>query len=256
MFRYKRHVFMLHYHATIAIFAYKNDKRPTMINEQLESLYQSFLPSLSVMYQDLDDKDITDYAGPLLLHCWGDRYLASRHRLMIFGQETDGWYAEYMRTEDDVKAFMKHYEEFRLGENYRSLFWQYAHEINRMINGEDYMNFIWNNVNKFGIDGIGRPHPDVLSEEVQHYNIIPREIEILSPDVCIFLSGPRYDWDLKRKMPDVKFEAFEDYPVNEAARLISSCLPENSFRTYHPGYGNRYSEWYMELLGKFARTIQ
>lgn len=219
-----------------------------MINERLESLYCNSLSGLSELYKDLDAKGIVDYVGPLLIHCWEDEYNKSKHRLMIVGQETDGWYSEYMRTEDDVKTYMGKYKDFKLGEDYNSLFWQYAHEINQMINDYDNLNFIWNNVNKFGIDGKGKPHPDVLQNEVMHYNILSKEIAILCPDVCIFLSGPNYDADLKEKFPDIRLEPVDGYSINEAAWLISSFLPRNSFRTYHPGYGNRCQEWYMELL--------
>jgi hypothetical protein len=219
-----------------------------MLNEQLFSLYQASLPNLSKMYRDLDNKNITDYVGPLLLHCWEEKYLKSRHQLMIFGQETNGWLDEYIRTQNDIKKAIEHYQNFKLGESYNSLFWQYAHEINLMINGEDNLNFIWNNVNKFGLDGKGRPHPDVLTKEMEQFNIISMETNILKPDVCIFLSGPDYDSDLRRKFPDLQIEPFEDYPIHEAAMLRSSCLPVKSFRTYHPGYGNRYCEWYWNLL--------
>ena len=226
-----------------------------MLNEQLFSLYQSFLPNLSKMYQYLGDNGIKDYAGPLLLHCWEEEYLKSKHKLMIFGQETNGWFKTPIRTTNDIKENIELYRDFKLGEYYNSLFWLYAHEINLMINGEDNLNFIWNNVNKFSKKGIGRPHPDVLKNEIEQFNVIPKEIEILKPDVCIFVSGPDYDSDLQRKFPDLRIEPFEDYPINEAATLVSSCLPAKSFRTYHPGYGNRHSDWYRELLGKINSKI-
>lgn len=224
-----------------------------MINDELISLYTSSLPGLAELYTDLDSKEILDYVGPLFLYCWEDEYLSARHRLMIIGQETNGWESYYVRTEEDVRNYIQTYKEFELGKHYRSLFWRYAHLVNEMINGKDGKNFVWNNVNKFGIDGSGKPDQEVLDNENLHYNLLAREIEILKPDICIFLSGPDYDVDLKMKFDDLKIEQFQDYPLNEAARLRSRFLPEQSFRTYHPGYGNRYSEWYTDLLGKICK---
>lgn len=230
----------------------RNIKITTMLNDRLLSLYTSSLPGLSALYSDLDRKEIFDYVGPFLLYCWEEEYLSARHRLMIIGQETYGWDADYVRSVDDVKRFMQSYKDFELGKNYNSLFWRYAHLINEMINGEDGKNFVWNNVNKFGIDGAGRPDQAVLDNENLHFNLLAREIGILKPDVCIFLSGPTYDADLKEKLGDLRLEPFQDYPLNEAARLRSRFLPDHSFRTYHPGYGNHYSEWYIDLLRKIS----
>ena len=41
---------------------------------------------------DLDAKCVEDYAGPLLPYCWEELYLRSQHRLVMIGQETNGWY--------------------------------------------------------------------------------------------------------------------------------------------------------------------
>lgn len=226
-----------------------------LINSALRTLYTSALQDLSQMYASLDSEGVTDYVGPLLIHCWEDRYLASRHRLMIFGQETYGWYEDYMRTSKDVDECLKQYEDFRLGENYSSLFWQYAHYLNKKINGIDELNFIWSNVNKFGVDGAGKPDQRVLDNENAHFNLMAKEIEILKPDICIFFSGPNYDGDIKAKLNDLEVLQFGDYPIKEAACLKSSHLPAHSYRTYHPGYGNRYKDWYLDLLDKIVLDV-
>jgi len=231
-----------------------------MLNEQLRELYVSNIPELKQMYASLESNKVTNFVGPLLLSCWEDKYLNSKHRLMIFGQETNGWEKEcwddnLIQSTNDVDKYMNLYQNFKLGEQYNTLFWQYAHEINKMINGVDDLNFIWNNVNKFGIDGTGRPHPDVTSNEVLHFNVVAKEIQILKPDVCIFISGHTYDEDLKSKIDDLSIEQFMDFPINEVARYVSKDLPINSFRTYHPGYGNRYQDWYYDVLSKIVKVV-
>ena len=145
-----------------------------MINEELKRLYTSYLPELKKMYQDLDseakrDKSINNYAGPLLLSCWEEKYLTAKYKLLIFGQETNGWHSEYLYSDSDIDGSIDCYINFRLGANYGRVFWSYAHYINQMINGNDDLNFVWNNINKFGKNGRGRPNSLVLKNEIEHF---------------------------------------------------------------------------------------
>ena len=91
---------------------------------------------------------------------------------------------------------------------------------------------------------------------MKHFNVLSQELKILNPDICIFLSGPYYDADLQIKLPDLKIESFCDYSKNEVAKLISKSLPNNSFRTYHPGYGSRYVDWYCEVIENIVNEIK
>ena len=105
------------------------------------------------------------------------------------------------------------------------------------------------NVNKFGSDsGVGKPEQAVLDDEVKYYNLLVEELAILKPDVCLFLTGPNYDQDIARKLPDVEFHSLGEFGEREAVRLSSRYLPRHSYRTYHPGYGNRISETYQRIL--------
>ena len=104
-----------------------------MINEQLFHLYASRIQGINALYADLDAKDIKDYAGPLLPYCWEQKYLESKYRLVIFGQETNGWYSDYMNSEEDIWMNVGMYKDFRLGADYNSLFWQYARMVNSSI---------------------------------------------------------------------------------------------------------------------------
>lgn len=137
------------------------------------------------------------------------------------------------------------------------MFFQYAHKLNSLINKETIRpNFVWTNINKFGReDKSGKPKYDVLQREISYFNLFEKEIEILNPDVCIFFTGSKYDSDIKRKLTDVVFEEFAGYPLNELAILKSSHLPQKSFRLYHPGYGNRYYEWYNQMINKIIEYI-
>lgn len=108
---------------------------------------------------------------------------------------------------------------------------------------------MWNNINKFGKDsGKGKPDHAVLDDELCFYNIIREEIKIINPDVCLFLTGPNYDGYIKRKFTAVQFCRLSSFDSRQVAKIESVDLPINTYRTYHPGYGNRISELYDKIL--------
>lgn len=227
-----------------------------MINEKLFKLYKSKLPSLQKFYSELDDKEIYDYAGPQLLYCWEKNYLSSFRKTLIIGQETNSWYNDYIRSDEDIRTFIDKYKSFELDIGYKKLFMQYAHRINYLINNKDYLNFVYLNINKFGKeDEAGKPVQEVLDAENRFFNIFTDELQILKPDVCIFMTGPNYDKDIRNKLDNVEFSIFEGYPLNEVSKVKSKYLPIKSYRLYHPGYGNRYKEWYNELINKIVSDI-
>ena len=169
-----------------------------MINEQLFSLYHSHLVGINAFYDELDAQDVKAYVGPLLPYCWEDQYLKSKYKLVVIGQETNGWYDDYMRSDENIREAMERVKGFEMGREYKSLFWDYAHQFNYDLNGFDDLNFIWMNINKFGRVSAGRPDQRVLDKEVEHYNILAEELAILKPDVCLFFTGPYYDNDIQR----------------------------------------------------------
>ena len=79
-------------------------------------------------------------------------------------------------------------------------------------------------------------------------NQLSEELAILRPEVCLFLTGPNYDDDIRHKLCDVQFEEFKDFDIRKVAKLKSSFLPSKSYRTYHPGYGNRKKSIYELIL--------
>lgn len=228
-----------------------------MLNELLKDLYRKNLGNLKEMYSVLDDQKIFDYVGPLLIYCWEEHYLSSKYKLMVIGQETNGWYSDYLINSEALCEVLALYKEFRLGDLERnSPFWRYAHEFNKRVNGVDDLNFIWCNINKFGVDSRGRTNPIVTDSENYYFNLLSEELAILRPDVCLFLTGPNYDNDIRHKLCDVQFEEFKDFSIRKVAKLKSSFLPSKSYRTYHPGYGNRKKFKYEPILSTIIDDIE
>lgn len=222
----------------------------------MNNLYRKNLGNLKDMYSVLDDQQIFDYVGPLLIYCWEELYLSSTYKLMVIGQETNGWYSDYVFNSDVLNEVLTQYKDFRLGEFERnSPFWRYAHEFNKRINGVDDLNFIWCNINKFGVDGCGRVDSIVTDSENNYFNLLSEELAILRPDVCLFLTGPNYDNDIRDKLCDVQFEKFKDFGIRKVAKLKSSFLPNKSYRIYHPGYGNRHTPEYESIMSAIIDDI-
>lgn len=226
------------------------------LNKRLEQLYRSKVDDLQAMYAELRELVLDDCSWPLLLHVWEEDYAKAPVKLMFVGQETMGWEAPF-NTEEEVASSMAVYERFGLGQDYKKTpFWSWVHSINQKFGNPDTNCFVWNNILKFGKEAEkGRPDSRITDLENEYFNVIKDEMAILGPDVCLFLTGPTYDDAIRAKFPDVEFMLVEDYPLNEVARLKGSGLPEHAYRTYHPGYGQRHSDWYSEVFETIAKSL-
>lgn len=73
------------------------------------------MQALDALYADLDAKGVKDYVGPLLPYCWEEQYLRSQYRLVVFGQETNGWYCDYMKSDEEIRKNIGMYKDFQFG---------------------------------------------------------------------------------------------------------------------------------------------
>ncbi len=226
------------------------------INSQLAELYNSKFENLKNLFSELQKREIYDYSWPLLLYVREEEYRKAPYKLMVIGQETYGW-DNPIRTLNDIEMSMAGYKNFNLGQNRsKSNFWPWVHEFNMLLGNPDNYCFVWNNILKFGKDcDKGRPVQDVTDQENRYFNVLANEVSILKPDVCIFLTGPNYDKDIKAKFDDAEIIPLGDYPIREVAQIKSSHLPIHSYRTYHPGYGNRYTEWYHKVFESIIERV-
>ncbi|MGM9745584.1 MAG: hypothetical protein ACI30H_01285 [Paludibacteraceae bacterium] len=225
------------------------------LNEKLEELYRSKFGGLQAITAELESAGIENYSCPLLLNV-SEEYLTAPIKIMIFGQETNGW-GDSFEEEGDVTTLMNTYKDYVANHN-NTTFWNWVEKINHDYFGNSYGNgFVWNNILKFGKNNsIGHPDRIVTELENKYFNVAQEEIAILKPDVCIFLCGPNYDERIREKFPDVEFNIVADYPIREVAQLKSSHLPAHSYRTYHPGYGQRYKNWYEGIFETIVNLVK
>lgn len=195
------------------------------MTEKLKALYSKFQNDFNRLESEF--KDLAIY-GPFLMSPKKE-YLDAKRKLLIVGQETNGW-----GKSTNIGTQMDAYENFELGRNYNSPFWSITRKIENTI-GIEKCSCAWTNINKYD-ENQGKPKGKFLSE-IQHVNsMLTSEMEILKPDVCIFFVGPSYHHKIKEMFNGVKFESVEGWTRNALSKLVHTSLPSETYVTYHPKY--------------------
>ena len=195
----------------------------------IENLYEKWRDRIVGVTKRFPDEDIE---GPFLIDLLPG-YQGSRKRLLVFGQETHGWYCDY----GDFSRQIEGYRTFNLGESYRPTpFWDFVRRLELAVCGQHYTS-AWLNLNRFDMNS-GRPTPEVEALISELDPLILDELAILEPQIVVFLTGPNYDSRLQSIFPDVKFLP-DAGNSRQFSRIESRFLPKNTFRTYHPGYLRR-----------------
>jgi hypothetical protein len=169
-----------------------------------------------------------DLAGPLLMSPNSD-YFNSTNKLLIIGQETNGWSYHI----DDLEKQMQQYEDFNVGiEYYSSPFWNITRKVEDALGNKPH-SCAWTNLNKFDLDA-GRPNGQYETAISELDDILLSELKILKPDFCLFYTGPSFDNRLKTIFNDIEFIEIPNFTIRQFCKLKHPCLPENSYRSHHP----------------------
>ncbi len=205
------------------------------INEKLLALYQrtakGFLATSSLPKA---------YAGPFLINC-PDGYAGLPIKWMYIGQETKGKWST-LRKDSDAAKLMDLHARFNLAETYPrrgAPFWTFGHKLDSRLNPSGPgRSFIWDNIARVGYTDSemrGRV-PDKYLEFWSKSRLLAKEIEILSPDLVVFVTG-KYDDLIQNEFPGIKLKPLS---ANEpVCRLDHRGLPPLSFRSYHPNFLQR-----------------
>jgi hypothetical protein len=168
------------------------------MNNQLKALYQSKWNDITNAVSQLEVKA----ASPLLIKV-SDEYYHADIRVMVVGQETDGWHGCFNEKQKSVSELMDSYYDYfyKISLNGRKrtkrAFWNNKNFsfFEKSIKAEGKsVSFIWNNISKIGNMGRGRPHPNIKKIERESFNVIRSEIEILKPNLIIFTTGKRDEY--------------------------------------------------------------
>lgn len=203
-----------------------------MIKQKLRELYEEYTPQFKEILENTRSFQM-DVSGPLLMSP-DKRYGLQRTRLLIVGQETNGW--GYFS--NDLEAGMKHYEKFALGDDVASETFRSVIEKVESLLGNAQGSSAWTNISKFDMDA-GRPLGKVLTEVMTVDHLLVREIEILEPDLILFFTGPYFDSRIERVFPEIQFHAIPGFKTDQLAALHHTTFGATVLRTYHPNYLRR-----------------
>ena len=161
-------------------------------------------------------------------------YLEKRIKVMFCGQETQGWGNEYDACPEKatLNAILGIYAGFVNNGGYNSPYWQF---INSLKKACPDIGFVCNNIVK-----IGKKHgpgcDDRINElTLKYFPVIPEEISLLKPDLILFLTGPNYDWRIRKTLGEFKTKQVENIKKFDELFFDDSSLPK-AFRCYHPRY--------------------
>jgi len=200
----------------------------------------------------LENKDLEiKPTNPLLLSVDNeDDFRNADFRVMFFGQETKDWSAgiepQYRlnpQHDDDIGFILNIYKEFYNSGycyiHHGGQFWNGVNRFRKML-GEKYPDkkicYVWNNIVKIGIfEDKGCPPNYIYDVERKYFSVVKEEINIIKPNVILFLTGPNYDNKISDTFGQVTYSALSPFSERELAK-ISIPDVDVAFRTYHPGY--------------------
>lgn len=226
-----------------------------MYNDRLRQLYESKWDQLWSNLNPLFQIPNNEPANPLLLNVNNEEvYKSADLRIMIFGQETNGWHEE--ACDDEIRMLCKAYNEYFNFEECYSKGRPFWNGFTRFFDLFRYkypsinVVAVWNNVVKIGKrQGMGFPPANIYQIEREYFNVINEEIKILHPEILLFLSGPYYDHVIKSVFGNLRYEPISPFKERQLARVYMDGV-DHAYRTYHPNYlwRNNINKYYNAIL--------
>ncbi len=225
------------------------------INKQLENLYLKNIDKIAQVREKFMDEKM---GGPLLLYAF-EKYQKASPKVLVIGQQTNGWADEYKKEDPhyykNVKLLMNLYKNFRLEDRpYKkwSYFWKFFPQVEKIF-VKDTLCAMHSNINRFDHNN-DRPYGKIKEEVSKLDFLLIEEIKILKPDICIFAVGYTFDKRLERALPNISFNSIDGWWKNELCMLSHPNLPLKSFRMSHPKRYLKEKNW--ERLFSILNTIK
>jgi hypothetical protein len=221
------------------------------LQEQLNELYLEYLKKI-FMDRDLYNQVLNfKLSSPLFLDCEADfgKYKNADYKILYVGKETNYWFNKKEREKCDLlrdlsdyekylEALISLYKTFNLGRGYKKAFFTFLDIIvEQLRNKNDSVGVLWTNLLRHDSFGNGKISPEIKQKITFDNNyILRKEIEILKPDVIIFVTGPNYDSVLENTFPGLKKIRIDNESEREICFFEHVDLPQKSIRVYHPDY--------------------
>lgn len=214
-----------------------------MTNQKLLELYKNNWDITSEKLNSLiiNSEYKTKPTNPLLLVVSDEeKFNTADIRIIIYGQETNNWGGDFENNIDEIKCIYNDFFNTKYCFKYGGQFWNGIKLLVKKIH-EKYPNksveFLWNNVVKIGRSGKKNMPPKYIYKiEKEHFNVLNKEIEIIKPNLLIFLSGPNYDYIINNQIKGFNNkQRMEGFTKRELLKfMVDEKIP--AYRTYHPNY--------------------
>lgn len=203
-------------------------------------------------------------------------YTKADVKIMFFGKETNGWARGC-----DVGELMAAYEDF-MDDNYNAEDGHFYTEglkpgnrfmrwgVNGIMSGISEMlqaypgkraAMIWNEISKLSArNGEGGAPVDATAHDVERrcFHVIPKEVEILRPDILVFLTGPgenNYYSYIKENFAVGEPQQLAGLPLHDVAKLPIEGI-KLAYKTYHPGARGTTEEFHWQFYKAILDDIK
>ena len=182
-------------------------------------------------------------------------------KVMVFGQEALNWPipvsddGTQIQSDDFVELYQRFYSDNYRGDyflkdsdNHLAKNKFFSMEFNGIMSGiKDFVldkqypdkkvAYLWNNISKLSLGGRDGVYQKIHELEEKYFHVIPQEIEILKPDVLIFLTGPGqnkyYGYIRENFTVNGSPKPLAGNDVDAVAKLDIEGI-SLAYKTYHP----------------------
>lgn len=183
----------------------------------------------------------------------------NKYAIMFVGQNTGAW--EIFTT---ILEGMKITWNFLLNQKYASYFWNFMDHIETYINGPSTsiprLNYYWSNLFKMAdINGNMITDTYFIDEYINKIQTLTYEIDIVKPDIIVFMTGPTFDSYLNKIFNNITYDPIPG--LNNILYKISAenngmYFPKYAYKTYHPRYLYKGSGMGANIVQKICNSIK
>lgn len=219
----------------------------------LNELYEQWIIEYHSKVRDYEKSNAGfESASPLLISDTAKNMFANGDiKVLFFGQETNGWYSPFLPNVEQIQGYYDQFYTSRYCYRYGGQFWNGTKRLHEIMTEHIQclkIEYLWNNLVKTGKDEKGCPPREFTAIERNYFNVIPKEVSIIQPDIIIFFTGPHYDGILNEVFPEIETEPVGKFTKRQLSRahITNSCI---CYRTYHPNYLWRHgiNEYFHEM---------
>lgn len=218
------------------------------MEKKLLKLYKKNAKEIKKLGEKFNDLMIV---GPILISP-PQKYIQQKKKLLIIGSDSSGW-SEIL---PDIQSGIEQYKAHKLGRGKKnSPFWELTRKMEKAFGVPKYAS-IWVNMNKFDISN-ALSYTLFIPEMTECDYLLLEEIKILEPDMVIFLTNYINDFRICNAFEGVQFNEELGFKINDLAKLDHVCLPEETYRTYHPNYlkNKELESDLLEMVKKVAKKL-